>query len=182
MKGNAIGGATGDYLSSLANLYGGVNQAAIGAGIGYGSQYADQRLAAANGLIDSAYSGTGLNANMAQQLFGMGGALTDLSQAGIDREVNRDMFNRTAPRESILFRQGLAGRMGDYGGTTITKTPTASPFQQALGAGLGLAGAYFTGGGSLGGMMGGMRKWFGGGSSGSGIPGTGITTGNYGWP
>lgn len=163
-KSNAVGSAAADYAGSLANLYGGTRNAALGAGMNYGSQNATNTLNAANSLVGNAYSGLGLGANMAGQQFGMGQFMHGLDQAGIDREVNRDMFNAQAPMNNILFRQGVAGRMGDYGGTTITKTPTASPFQQALGAGIALGGAYLTGGGSLGGlgsMFGGGDRTFG---------------------
>jgi hypothetical protein len=156
MKGAAIGQATGNYLSGVADLYRDMNNTAVNAGLGYGQGNAGMRMDAANNLINSSYQGLGLGSNIYGQQFGMGGTMTGLDQAGIDREVGRDMFNAMAPRETLAFKQGQAGSMGQYGGTTTTRTPTASPFQQALGAGVALGGAYLSGGGSFAGMFGGL--------------------------
>ena len=181
-KGSAIGSATNGLLAGTADLYGRAQDQAIGAGLGYGQHYSDMQFGAARGLVDGGYAGAGLSANLNDQRFRQGTLLTGLNQAGIDREVNRDMFNAMAPRDTLAFRQGFAGKMGDYGGTTTTTTPTASPFQQALGAGVGLAGAYLTGGGSLlagGGMS---QGWpgAGGGNTVGGNP-NGLNTPNAWW-
>ena len=172
-KSGAVGAAAGDYTRSLAALYGGTRDRAIQAGIGYGAQGAQNGLTAANALVNNAYQGLGVQSGLYGQQFGMGQYMQGLDQAGIDREVNRDNFNAAAPQQNIAFRSGMAGRMGDYGGTTTTRTPTSSPFQQALGAGIGLAGAYLTGGGSL--AMGGMGGMFGGGVD----PYAGMAMGGY---
>lgn len=146
-KGAAIGNATNGLLAGTADLYGRAQDQAIGAGLGYGQSYSDMQMNAAGSLMNGGYNGAGMAAGLQDQRFNQGLAMTGLDQAGIDREVGRDMFNNQAPRDTLLFRQGMAGNMGQYGGKTITKTPTASPFQQALGAGVSLYGSYLAGGG-----------------------------------
>lgn len=173
-KGAAIGSATNGLLAGTADLYGRAQDQAIGAGLGYGQSYSDMQMNAADNLMRGGYAGAGMAAGLQDQRFNQGLTMTGLDQAGIDREVGRDMFNNQAPRDTLLFRQQMAGNMGQYGGTTITKTPSASPFQKLLGAGIGLAGAYQSlGGGSL----------FGGGSGGGSLFGGGgnAVGGNSNW-
>jgi hypothetical protein len=146
-KGAAIGSATNGLLAGTADLYGRAQDQAIGAGLGYGQSYSDMQMNAAGNLMNGGYNGAGMAAGLQDQRFNQGLAMTGLDQASIDREVGRDMFNNQAPRDTLLFRQGMAGNMGQYGGKTITRTPKASPFQSLLGAGVSLYGSYLAGGG-----------------------------------
>jgi len=87
-----------------------------------------------------------------QQLFNVGGAYQQQSQAELSDLYNRRLAQQQLPMAELQAYQSLIS--GDMGGTTRTTTPTAGMGGAIASIGLGLAGSAF--GGPVGGMIGGQ--------------------------